>query len=802
MEIDDEAQFSEVVASLIEDGLHIRRGLTEEEYTSLCRKAWDTCQASPEFPFKLLKDPLQSIERLVRNKPEEYMHWRAADLLKRTRSEETQITCTVVGPIKPDFSTGPGEDPPLEPDADVPEIRRYMIGVFDVLGFSAMLGAKGVEAVTEQYGRLITEAVTKPAMRTHNIIRLSKTQSGSILGALPVQHAHFSDTILLWVPLVQHFIAPFLARCADMVCEALQMELPLRGAVAVGRAVMHPPSRTFIGLPIVEAAKLEQAQDWLGVSLGASMLAADVSREFDPTLVVPYRIPLKRGKIKVPTGLALDWPSRFRARYGTDPITSIQDINRSPAHSIYYKNAEKFAAFSAGPVFRSDGLQPFHFSELAQAAVAARTAHAPLAQEQEIVLDDLVRTGAMGASIATFVRATATGEDVSSVPEALPREMRRSLRELAMAADGSAKYVNLSAYVVGALRARNTINPLSPEVEDGLTELQRLSPPAPAVAQFCRDLASGREPVLPHGLPLRMRGFLKQAADWVTSSKVPAGLLSHLAMECLEARTSETHLHQATIDTLDVVKGTGGHWPDVVAFLRAIAAGDDPAVPTMVPRRLHEDLTRIAYVARPAGVQKPRIIEILGIGIGDPSTGTDLFSLIHALTDLRGLTKEIPQGLLGAIQTFEAGDEKRSVLGQRLRTIVTGVPAEQDDDLPVALRLVLTQIEAIVNGGPLPIAPSLVGLAAIRSRHGGGEMGDCIRVSLYGMARANAECRALAEYLWRVAHGRSATPVPNLTDAELRATAEEVRCLADPHVGGIRMMMSPLRPGADVDTSS
>lgn len=105
-------------------------------------------------------------------------------------------------------------------------------------------------------------------MHSFSIIQFSKTQRGSIMGVLPVRHAHFSDTILLWVPLVQHFIAPFLARCADMVSEALQMGLPLRGAITAGKAVMHSRTGTFIGEPLVEAARLEQAQNWLGVSLG------------------------------------------------------------------------------------------------------------------------------------------------------------------------------------------------------------------------------------------------------------------------------------------------------------------------------------------------------------------------------------------------------------------------------------------------------------------------------------------------------------------------------------------------------
>src|SRR4029077_15528358 len=133
--------------------------------------------------------------------------------------------------------------------------------------------------------------------------------------------------------------------------------------------VMHSRTGTFVGAPVVEAAKLEQSQDWLGVSLGPSMLAADVSSEFDPNLVLPYSIPFKKGRQRVHADLALDWPNRFRSRFRTDPIDSIRAIDTSPAHHIYYTNAVKFAEFSAGPLFRSEGLRPPSLGELADAAI-------------------------------------------------------------------------------------------------------------------------------------------------------------------------------------------------------------------------------------------------------------------------------------------------------------------------------------------------------------------------------------------------------------------------------------------------
>ncbi len=793
MSQDDDKDFDKVVSSYLREGLHTRRGLTREEYIALCRKAWNTCHATTAFPFKVLIDPLRPTENMFANSAQEYVHWRAADSLEALREPGTAIRCTTVGAVNPDLSTGHTHDnPPLAEEPDIPETRRYIVAVFDVLGFSALLRAKGLDEITALYSKLITEAVTKEAMRTYNIIRLSDTEMGSIFGVLPVRHAHFSDTILLWAPLVQHFIAPFLARCADMVCEALRMGLPLRGAVAAGSAVLHPGTGTFIGSPLVEAAKLEQAQDWLGVSLGLSMTALDVSREFDPTLVVPYQVPLKRGMIPVTSDLALDWPSRFRSSYGTSPIENIQGLDTSPAHRIYYENAKKFAEFSGGPVLRSEGFHPPHLSELAEAALNARTAHSPLDRSHQLRLKDLTRTGAAGASVAAFLRSVAAGDDVPPVPGDLPSGMQRYLRELSLAVGGSAKYFKLADSVIEALRMRFCAIPLGDDVTAGLQELEKFGRRGQSVARFLRELAAGGEPVVPRGLSLGMQPFLKQALAWAARGEVPSGVLQQVANACLEARSRDADLDEDARRTLAVVDATGGTWPQVVAFLRGTAAGDTPAVPEDVSPAVHGMLVRIRHVSTLAGVQQPRTLEIISVGLGDPPTGIDLFSLAQAIKKLRGRVTALPEKIEDALRTFEAGAEERTVVAQRLRALATSAPLPPEPErLPVAIKLVLIQLQAAIDGASIPLDPSLVGLAAIRSRHGGGDMGDCILFSLRAMMMANEDSRTLANYLWRVAKGGPAIPVPSLTEPHMKETVEEVRCLADRQVGGIRMMMSP-----------
>jgi hypothetical protein len=48
------------------------------------------------------------------------------------------------------------------------------------------------------------------------------------------------------------------------------MELPLRGRMAVGEAILDKTNGVHLGVPLVEVARLERAQEWIGCSVGPS----------------------------------------------------------------------------------------------------------------------------------------------------------------------------------------------------------------------------------------------------------------------------------------------------------------------------------------------------------------------------------------------------------------------------------------------------------------------------------------------------------------------------------------------------
>lgn len=127
---------------------------------------------------------------------------------------------------------------------------------------------------------------------------------------------------------------------------------------------------------------------------------------------------------------------------------------------------------------------------------------------------------------------------------------------------------------------------------------------------------------------------------------------------------------------------------------------------------------------------------------------------------------------------------------------------EISNDLSALVGTFLQQVSSVVNGMPLPISPQLAGWSTIRLRHEGGKLGDFTRCTLQAMLVGDEEMRAFAEYCCKVANGDPPAPVPNFSQHDLAAAAKEVRNLADPQIGGFRLLLSraPLQNVEQVDT--
>lgn len=222
-----------------------------------------------------------------------------------------------------------------------------MLALLDVLGFSRRIEDDGIDAVLPLYNALIASTVRKEAEWSPQLVD-DGSGSGSRFPALipiDVRFAYFSDTILFWMPLFKLFVSPFLSHCTTFFCEALAMRVPVRGAIALGEAVLHRPTGTFLGQPLVDAALLEKEQAWLGVALAHSATWPEFMAQVDPRLIIEYDAPAKKVEKSVLSPVVLDWPRRWRELHGTSPRVVLDEMERKAPH-VYCRNTLPFIEHS------------------------------------------------------------------------------------------------------------------------------------------------------------------------------------------------------------------------------------------------------------------------------------------------------------------------------------------------------------------------------------------------------------------------------------------------------------------------
>ena len=164
-------------------------------------------------------------------------------------------------------------------------------------------------------------------------------------GMLDVEHELTSDSIFLWCSYSSFHFPPFCGLLLEFFCDVLELSLPLRGGVAVGEADMDKAIRTYLGPALNEAASVEAAQEWVGVSFGPSF-AHPPYNWFEPEQALVYRAHRKPGKEDLVPGAVLDWPRKWRGTRRTPAEQVIAQHNTDPNYSRYYENTGWFIEFS------------------------------------------------------------------------------------------------------------------------------------------------------------------------------------------------------------------------------------------------------------------------------------------------------------------------------------------------------------------------------------------------------------------------------------------------------------------------
>ncbi|PYP85858.1 MAG: hypothetical protein DMF61_14960 [Blastocatellia bacterium AA13] len=220
--------------------------------------------------------------------------------------------------------------------------HSHLVCLLDVLGFESQLKALGLAGIHAKYSRLI-----EYVKREKGGIDVVPTPDGHVaVGWLVIGNAYFSDSLLFWTHYSPITLPSFTHCIAEAICFGLEVELPLRGAIAVGEAILDEGSGVFLGEPLVEVARTERTQHWVGASFGPSFAKPGFNDGFQLHTILPYKSHYKDRANEYATGMTVDWPRRWRESRKTDPRPTLMGLDRDPAFSTYYSSTESFIAFS------------------------------------------------------------------------------------------------------------------------------------------------------------------------------------------------------------------------------------------------------------------------------------------------------------------------------------------------------------------------------------------------------------------------------------------------------------------------
>lgn len=249
----------------------------------------------------------------------------------------------------------------------------FIVALFDVMGFESRLNNLGIDEILNRYMNIVSFVEEK---RESNRVISEKLNITGPIGSIDGIAGNFydtyavysSDSILLWAnlawkivqtipyetleknkdnPAYGHFsnpvpLEPFLSNCAEILCRSIEFDLPLRGAVAMGDAVLDESKHIFIGKPIVDAARLESKQNCIGLSISNSYNEQNDHNTF----FLPYNKHFKKDYIGEKKEFALNWPLYWKNSRKDDLKLKILEVSKNNNNHEYYTNTLEFIEYS------------------------------------------------------------------------------------------------------------------------------------------------------------------------------------------------------------------------------------------------------------------------------------------------------------------------------------------------------------------------------------------------------------------------------------------------------------------------
>jgi len=190
--------------------------------------------------------------------------------------------------------------------------RSALVGAFDILGLKRIMSNANLPELSDRLERLIR--IVKGCGEEPSIFEVGGLRSSGV----PVVLQASDSFVVFSVVESDADVVQLLWNVHHLIYHAIQQDLPIRGAIAFGEALVRTEPPMFIGPAVAEAFGWEHRQAWAGACLSPSLeshLNARALREVLFPLVVPYAIPLETCR---KSGLAVNWTAD--ALYFMDPV--------------------------------------------------------------------------------------------------------------------------------------------------------------------------------------------------------------------------------------------------------------------------------------------------------------------------------------------------------------------------------------------------------------------------------------------------------------------------------------------------
>jgi len=158
------------------------------------------------------------------------------------------------------------------------------VGVFDILGFRDL-----ILQADKEFPRVL---LTSKLSDLLEVLGSDVTKNGQL------DYLVFSDTIVIFAPDLRPQSYPwFLLQCKKLITKSVNVYLPLRGAISVGKAFTAVSLPIVIGPAFVEAHDYCEDQNWIGLILTPSAITALSQAGLEPLhhdFISDSNIPLRK----------------------------------------------------------------------------------------------------------------------------------------------------------------------------------------------------------------------------------------------------------------------------------------------------------------------------------------------------------------------------------------------------------------------------------------------------------------------------------------------------------------------------